>query len=283
MEYVTLNNGVKMPIIGFGVYQITDMEECERIVGEAITAGFRSFDTSAAYFNEEAVGRAIAKSGVPREDFFITTKLWVQDASYEAAKGAYQASLDRLGLDYLDLYLIHQPFGDYYGAWRAMEELYDGKKVRAIGVSNFDDARLADLIINNKVAPVLNQVETHPFFQQKIASETMKKYGVQIESWGPFAQGGKNIFMNPALLEIAEAHGKSVGQVVLRWHIQRGVIVIPKSTNPKHMKQNLDVFDFELTKEDMGKIAELDLGRSELIDYLQAASAEMLNSLKVHE
>ncbi|UQZ35499.1 2,5-diketo-D-gluconic acid reductase [Paenibacillus sp. PK3_47] len=283
MEYVTLNNGVEMPIIGFGVYQITDMAECERIVGEAITAGYRSFDTSAAYFNEEAVGRAIAKSDVPREEFFITTKLWIQDASYEAAKGAYQASLDRLGLDFLDLYLIHQPFGDYYGAWRAMEELYEDKKVRAIGVSNFDDARLADLIIHNKVAPVLNQVETHPFFQQKTAIETMKKYGVQIESWGPFAQGGNNIFLNPALLEIAEAHGKSVGQVVLRWHIQRGVVVIPKSTNPNRMKQNLDVFDFELTKEDMGKIAELDLGHSELIDYLQAASAEMLNSLKVHE
>lgn len=283
MEYVTLSNGVKMPIIGFGVYQITDMAECERIVGEAIKAGYRSFDTSAAYFNEEAVGRAIAKSGVPRKEFFITTKLWIQDASYENAKGAYQASLDRLGLDYLDLYLIHQPFGDYYGAWRAMEELYEDGKVRAIGVSNFDDARLADLIINNKVAPVLNQVETHPFFQQKIAIENMKKYGVQIESWGPFAQGGKNIFTNPTLVEIAEAHRKSVGQVVLRWHIQRGVVVIPKSTNSNRMKQNLDVFDFELTNEDMEKIASLDLGHSELIDYLQAASAEMLNSLKVHD
>ncbi len=283
MEYVTLNNGVKMPIIGFGVYQITDMAECERIVEEAIKAGYRSFDTSAAYFNEEAVGRAISKSGVPREEFFITTKLWVQDASYEAAKGAYQASLDRLGLDYLDLYLIHQPFGDYYGAWRAMEELYEDGKVRAIGVSNFDDARLADLIINNKVTPALNQVETHPFFQQKIAIETMKKYGVQIESWGPFAQGGKSIFTNPTLIEIAETHGKSVGQVVLRWHIQRGVVVIPKSTNSDRMKQNLDVFDFELTNEDMEKIAALDLGHSELIDYLQAASAEMLNSLKVHD
>ncbi|MHC5373138.1 aldo/keto reductase [Enterococcus sp. LJL120] len=283
MEYVTLNNGIQMPIIGFGVYQLTDDKETERIVGEAIKAGYRSFDTSSAYFNEEAVGRAIANSGVPREELFITSKLWVQDASYDKAKAAYQASLTRLGLDYLDLYLIHQPFGDYYGAWRAMEELYAVKKVRAIGVSNFDDARLADLILNNQITPALDQVETHPFFQQKTALETMKKYGVQIESWGPFSQGGQGIFTQPVLVDLAKTYQKSVGQIILRWHVQRGVVVIPKSTNPERMKDNLNVFDFNLSDTDMEKIAALDLGHSEAINYLDASAAEMLNGLKIHD
>ncbi|WP_265459480.1 aldo/keto reductase [Enterococcus sp. HY326] len=283
MEYVTLNNGIQMPIIGFGVYQLTDDKETERIVGEAIKAGYRSFDTSSAYFNEEAVGRAIANSGVPREELFITSKLWVQDASYDKAKAAYQASLTRLGLDYLDLYLIHQPFGDYYGAWRAMEELYAAKKVRAIGVSNFDDARLADLILNNHITPALDQVETHPFFQQKTALETMKKYDVQIESWGPFSQGGQGIFTQPVLVDLAKTYQKSVGQIILRWHVQRGVVVIPKSTNPERMKDNLNVFDFNLSDTDMEKIAALDLGHSEAINYLDASAAEMLNGLKIHD
>lgn len=283
MEYITLNNGIKMPILGFGVYQLTDEKETEQIVTEAIKAGYRSFDTSSAYFNEEAVGRAIANSGVPREELFITSKLWIQDASYDRAKAAYQASLARLGLEYLDLYLIHQPFGDYYGAWRAMEELYEAGKVRAIGLSNFDDARLADLILNNKIKPVLDQVEIHPFFQQQTALETMKKYGVQIESWGPFAQGGQGIFTHPVLIELAEKYQKTVGQVILRWHIQRGVVVIPKSTNPDRMRQNLAVFDFTLADEDMEKIATLDLGYSEAINYLDSGAAEMLNGLKIHD
>lgn len=283
MEYVTLNNGSKMPMVGFGVYQLTDEKETERIVSQAIQAGYRSFDTSSAYFNEEAVGRALAASGVPREDFFITSKLWIQDASYEKAKAAYQASLVRLGLEYLDLYLIHQPFGDYYGAWRAMEELYKEKKVGAIGVSNFDDARLADLILNNQITPAVNQVETHPFFQQKTAIETMKKYNVQIESWGPFSQGSQNIFTNPLLTELAQTYQKTVGQIILRWHIQRSVVVIPKSTNYQPMQDNLAVFDFQLTASDMEKIAQLDLGHSEAIDYLQAGAAEMLNGLKIYD
>ncbi|MHC5250075.1 aldo/keto reductase [Enterococcus sp. LJL90] len=283
MEYVILNNGIQMPIIGFGVYQLTDDKETERIVGEAIKAGYRSFDTSSAYFNEEAVGRAIANSGVPREELFITSKLWVQDASYDKAKAAYQASLTRLGLDYLDLYLIHQPFGDYYGAWRAMEELYAAKKVRAIGVSNFDDARLADLILNNQITPALDQVETHPFFQQKTALETMKKYGVQIESWGPLSQGGQGIFTQPVLVDLAKTYQKSVGQIILRWHVQRGVVVIPKSTNTERMKDNLNVFDFNLSDTDMENIAALDLGHSEAINYLDASAAEMLNGLKIYD
>lgn len=283
MEYVTLNNGLKMPMIGFGVYQLTDDQETEKIVGEALKAGYRSFDTSSAYFNEVAVGKAIAASDVPREELFITSKLWVQDASYEKVKEAYQASLDRLGLDYLDLYLIHQPFGDYYGAWRGMEELVEAGKVRGIGVSNFDDARLADLILNNKIKPALDQVETHPFFQQKAALQTMKKYGVQIESWGPFSQGGQGIFTNPVFIELAEKYQKTVGQIILRWHVQRGVVVIPKSTNPERMKQNLEVFDFSLAKADMEKIAALDLGHSEAINYLEANATEMLNGLKIHD
>ena len=283
MQTVKLNNGVEMPILGFGVYQITDMDECEKVVSEALNAGYRSIDTASAYFNEEAVGCAIKKSGIPREELFITTKLWIQDAGYENAKKAFQKSLDNLGLEYLDLYLIHQPFNDYYGSWRAMEELYKAGKIRAIGVSNFEEDRLVDLILNNEITPAINQVETHPFFQQKRGMEVMKEYNVQIESWGPFSQGGKDIFNNKTLISIAKKHNKTVAQVILRWHIQRDVVVIPKSVKTERMKENFNVFDFALDDIDMESISKLDLEHSEIIDYHTEEWTVMLNNLKIHD
>lgn len=245
MQTVTLNNGVKMPILGFGVYQIPDAEECENAVYEALSAGYRLIDTASGYLNEEAVGRAIKRSGIPREELFITTKLWIQDAGYESAKLSFAKSLKKLGLDYLDLYLIHQPFGDYYGAWRAMEELYHEGKIRAIGVSNFLPDRLMDLIVHNKVVPAVNQVETHPFFQQTDNAAFMKEQGVQIESWGPFAEGRYNLFSNEVLTGIAAKHNKSVAQVVLRWLIQRDIVAIPKSVRKERIVENFDIFNFE--------------------------------------
>lgn len=281
MQTVTLNNGVKMPIIGFGVYQVPDAEECENAVYEALTAGYRLIDTAAGYLNEEAVGRAIKRSGVPREELFITTKLWVQDAGYESAKLAFAKSLKKLQLDYLDLYLIHQPFGDYYGAWRAMEELYREGKIKAIGVSNFLPDRLMDLIVHNEIVPAVNQIETHPFYQQTETAAFLKELGVQHQSWAPFAEGRGNMFGNEVLTSIAEKHNKSVAQVVLRWLVQREVVVIPKSVKKERIVENFDIFDFELSAEDIEQISALDTRESLFLSYRDPEVAKMMGSWKV--
>lgn len=283
MEFVTLSNGVKMPLEGFGVFQVPDAKECEQAVTEALNAGYRLIDTAAAYMNEEAVGAAIKNSGIKREDLFITTKLWIQDAGYENAKKAFETSLQKLGLDYLDLYLIHQPISDYYGSWRAMEELYKEGKIRAIGVCNFYPERLADLCLNAEITPMVNQVECHPFFQQTDAMKTMKEYNVQIEAWGPFAEGQFGIFKHPVLTKIAEKYGKSVAQVVLRWNVQRGVVVIPKSVHKERIEENINIWDFKISDEDMQEIAKLDIGHSEIINHFTAETAKFLNGFKIHD
>lgn len=283
MEYVALNNGVKMPKEGFGVFQVPDAAVCEQAVLDALASGYRLIDTAAAYFNEEAVGAALKKSGTPREELFITTKLWIQDAGYENAKKAFATSLKKLGLDYLDLYLIHQPMSDYYGAWRAMEELYDEGKIRAIGVCNFYPERLADLCVNARVMPAVNQVELHPFFAQSGALETMKEFGVQPEAWGPMAEGKHNIFAHPVLSEVGAKYGKSAAQVALRWNTQRGVVIIPKSTHRARMEENLNIWDFELREKDMEAVGKLDLGHSEIIDHSTAETAKWLNGWKIHD
>lgn len=283
MKYVTLNNGVKMPLEGFGVFQIPDEQVCENAVSDAIKSGYRLIDTAAAYMNEEAVGRAIAKSSVPREELFVVTKLWVQDAGYEKAKQAFETSLEKLGMDYLDLYLIHQPMGDYYGAWRAMEELYKEGKVRAIGVCNFYPAVLADFCETVDVIPAVNQVELHPFFAQENALENMREYGVTPMAWGPLAEGKHGIFTHPVLTAIGEKYGKSAAQIALKWNVQRNVVIIPKSTHIERMEQNMDIWDFELTADEMAEISNLDLGKSEIVDHTDPAFIKMIHSLKVHE
>lgn len=283
MEFITLNNEVKMPLEGFGVFQVPDPAQCEQAVLDAIASGYRLIDTAAAYMNEKAVGEAIKKSGVPREELFITTKLWVQDASYEAAKKAIQTSLDNLGLSYLDLYLIHQPMGDYVGAYRAMEEAYKEGKLKAIGVCNFYPHRLADLCETVEVIPAVNQVELHPFFQQENALALMKEYGVVPEAWGPFAEGNHGIFTHPVLTAIGQKYGKSAAQVALRWNVQRGVVVIPKSVHKERIEQNMNIWGFQLSDEDMAEIAKLDIGHSEIVDHSDPAFVKMLHSLKVHE
>ena len=257
MQKIILNNGVEMPVLGFGVYQIEDQTECEQSVYDAIMAGYRLIDTAAAYKNEEAVGRAVIRSGVPREELFITTKLWVQDTGYENTKRAFKESLKRLQTDYLDLYLIHQPFGDIYGSWRAMEELYNEGKIRAIGVSNFFPDRLIDLILHNKVTPAVNQVETNPFYQQIESAKFMAENNVQIESWAPFAEGKNNIFQNEILTQLADKYKKSVAQIILRWLTQRNIVVIPKSVRKERIIENFNIFDFEISQEDMEKISTL--------------------------
>ncbi|MER5437710.1 aldo/keto reductase [Streptomyces sp. NPDC002790] len=267
MQHVTLNNDVKMPIIGFGVYQIL-AEETEQAVTDALAAGYRLLDTAASYGNEEAVGRAIKSSGIPREDLFITTKLYVQDAPAEdTTKRAFETSLNKLGLDHLDLYLMHQPYGDVYGQWRAMESLNREGLAKAIGVANFFPDRLLDLIINNEIVPAVNQIEAHPFHQRTEYQELMAEQGVQLQAWGGFAQGKNGLFTNPVLSEIGKKHGKSVGQVVLRWAVQRGVASIPKSVQPERMAENLDVFDFELAADEMASIATLDTGATLFFDH----------------
>lgn len=281
MHTVTLNNGVKMPIIGFGVYQVPDAEECENAVYEALMAGYRLIDTAAGYLNEEAVGRAIKRSGIPREELFITTKLWIQDAGYESAKLAFSKSLNKLQLDYLDLYLIHQPFGDYYGAWRAMEELYREGKIKAIGVSNFLPDRLMDLIVHNEIVPAINQVETHPFYQQLEGAAFMKEQGVQHQSWAPFAEGRNNMFGNEVLTSIAAQHNKSVAQVVLRWLVQRDIVVIPKSVHKERIVENFNIFDFELSADDIEHISALDMRESLFLSYHDPKFAKMLGTLRV--
>lgn len=283
MEYVTLNNGVKMPLEGFGVFQVPDPAQCEQAVLDAIESGYRLIDTAAAYMNEKAVGEAIKKCGVPREELFITTKLWVQDATYEGAKKAIQTSLDNLGLDYLDLYLIHQPLKDYVGAYRAMEEAYKEGKLKAIGVCNFYPARLADLCETVEVIPAVNQVELHPFFQQENALAVMKEYGVVPEAWGPFAEGNHGIFTHPVLTKIGDKYGKNAAQVALRWNVQRGVVVIPKSVHKDRMEQNMNIWDFNLSDEDMAEIAKLDLGHSEIVNHDDPGFIKMLHTMKIHD
>lgn len=283
METVKLNNGIEMPLEGFGVFQVPDPAVCEQAVLDAIATGYRLIDTAAAYMNEEAVGKAIAKCGVPREELFVTTKLWVQDASYEGAKAAIETSLNKLGLDYIDLYLIHQPMGDYIGAYRAMEEAYKAGKLRAIGVCNCYPQILTDICETVDVIPAVNQVELHPFFQQENALALMKEYGVQPEAWGPFAEGNHGIFTHPVLTKIGEKYGKSAAQVALRWNVQRGVIVIPKSVHKERMEQNIDIWDFQLSDEDMAEIAKLDIGHSEIVDHYDPKFVQMLHQLKVHE
>ena len=280
MQKVVLNNGVEMPILGFGVYQVTDAEECERSVYDAIAAGYRSIDTAAAYGNEEAVGKAIKRSGVPREELFITTKLWIQDAGYENTKRAFEKSLNNLQLDYLDLYLIHQPIGDVYGSWRAMEELYREGKIKAIGVSNFQPDRLMDLMLHNEVAPAVNQIETHPFCQQIETAKFLKENNVQIESWGPFAEGRNNIFKNELLISIAKKYEKSVAQIILRWLTQRGIVVIPKSTHKERIIENFNIFDFELAQEDMDAIVALDMKSSSFLDHRDPEIVKWLSNAR---
>lgn len=275
---VTLNNGVEMPILGFGVFQIPD-DETQAAVESALDAGYRHLDTAAPYGNEEAVGRAFKASGLGRDEVFITTKLWIQGPGGEAkAAGAFDKSLERLGLDHVDLYLIHQPLGDYYSSWRAMEQIYADGRARAIGVSNFQPDRLVDLILSNEIVPAVNQIETHPFHQRDEDQEIMRARGVQMESWGPFAEGKNDLFTNPLLADIGQAHGKSVGQVVLRWLTQRDIIVIPKSVRPERMAENIDIFDFTLTDDEMARIATLDTGGSLFFDHRDPKMVESLIS-----
>ena len=278
---MTLNNGVEMPILGSGVYQVPP-DQTEAAVSAALETGYRSLDTAAAYQNEEEVGRAIKAGGIPREELFVTTKLWIQDAREESARRAFETSLEKLGLDYLDLYLIHQPFGDYYGSWRAMERLNREGLARAIGVSNFYPDRLVDLIEHNEIVPAINQIECHPFFQRTADEELMRERGVQIESWGPLAQGRNSLFSDPTLSEIGGAHSKSVAQVVLRWLIQRDVVVIPKSVRPERLHENFDVFDFELTTDEMARIAGLDTGASLFLDHRDPNVARELGTIRIH-
>jgi 2,5-diketo-D-gluconate reductase A len=281
MQTVTLNNGVEMLILGFGVYQIPP-KQTEQAVSDALAAGYRSLDTAAAYGNEEAVGRAIRSSGIPHQDLFVTTKLWISDAGEEKARRAFDTSLRKLGLDHLDLYLIHQPYGDVYGSWRAMESLHREGLIRAIGVSNFYADRLVDLIDHNEVTPAVNQIETHPFHQRTTEQELMRERGVQTESWGPFAEGRNNLFTDPVLSRIATAHGKSVAQVVLRWLIQRSVVVIPKSVRAERMAENFDVFDFELTADQMEAIAALDTGASLFFDHRDPTVVSRLGNVTLN-
>lgn len=281
MQTVKLNNGIEMPILGFGVFQIPDAEECERSVYEAIQAGYRLIDTAAVYLNEEAVGRAVKRSGVPREELFITTKLWVQDAGHESAKNAFERSLQRLQLNYLDLYLIHQPYGDVHGAWRAMEELYAEGRIKAIGVSNFQPDRVMDLIVHNKVVPAVNQIETHPFQQQTETQQFLEENNVQIQSWGPFAEGKNNLFANELLSGISQKYNKTAAQVVLRWLTQRGVVAIPKSVRKERIAENFNSLDFELSTEDMAAIATLDQKTSLFFDHRNPAMVKWISEVKV--
>ena len=280
MEYTMLNNGVKMPLLGFGVYMMTDLEECEKSVLHAIETGYRLLDTSSAYFNEEAVGRAIKKSGIPREELFVTTKLWIQDAGYENAKAGFETSLQKLGLDYLDLYLIHQPCGDCYGSWRAMTELYQEGRIRAIGVCNFNSDRLVDFVMNNELPPAINQVEFHPYFQQKKAGEIMREYDVQMEAWSPLGHGGKGILENDVLVSIGKRYGKTPAQIILRWDIERGIATIPKSVRKERIEENFDVFDFHLTTEEITAIDQLDRN-DHIADLTDVELIKKLNQLKV--
>ena len=279
MRYVTLNNGVKMPILGYGVYQIEDLKECERCVLDAIEVGYRLIDTAQTYGNEEAVGRAIKKCNVPREELFITTKVWISNGGYDKAKESIEVSLKKMKLDYLDLVLIHQPLNDYYGTYRAMEDLYKEGKIKAIGVSNFYPDRLVDLALFNEVTPAVNQIEINPFHQQLMAQDYNSKYGVQLQAWAPFAEGKNGIFDNATLKSIGNKYGKSIAQVILRWLLQRGIVPLSKTVKKERMLQNIDVFDFELNEDDMNKISALDKKESSFFNHQEASSVEMLASL----
>jgi diketogulonate reductase-like aldo/keto reductase len=278
---VTLNNDVKMPILGFGVFQVPDPVECERSVRDAIDVGYRLLDTAASYGNEEAVGAAIKNHGIDRSELFVTTKLWLQDASYEGAKAAFERSLNKPGLDYLDLWLIHQPYGDVYGAWRAMEELHRAGRIRAIGVSNFYPDRLVDFVLHNEVKPAVNQIEIHPFHQQTDAVKILEEYGVQPEAWGPFAEGKNGLFTNEVLQPIADKHGKSIAQVVLRWLTDRGIVAIPKSVRKERMAQNFNIFDFDLDAGDLDAIAKLDQNASSFFNHRDPAMVKWLGERKL--
>lgn len=276
MEYTTLNNGVKMPMVGFGVYQIQDAKTTQTVVEEAFKTGYRLIDTAQVYGNEEAVGKAVKASGLPREEIFITTKLWLSDFSYEGAKKAFAESLEKLNLDYIDLYLLHQPFGDIFGAWRALEELYKEGKIRAIGVSNFKSDQLANLAAFSEIIPAVNQIELHVFRQRQEEQDYMASKGVVTESWGAFAEGQFDVFNNPVLVEIAEKYGKTTAQVMLRWQLQRGVVSLSKSANPERVRQNFDIFNFELSAEDMAAIAGLNTDTTVFMDHHDAATVELL-------
>ena len=280
MQKIVLNNGVEMPILGFGVFQIEDLAECERSVHDAIDVGYRLIDTAASYGNEEAVGNAIKTSGVPRDELFVTTKLWIADTGFEKTKRAFDRSMKRLQLDYLDLYLIHQPYGDVFGSWRAMEELYREGRIKAIGVSNFQPDRVMDFIVHNEVVPAVDQIETHPFHQQVKTQKFLTENNIQIESWGPFAEGKNNIFGNEVLVSIGEKHDKTVAQVILRWLTQRNIVVIPKSVRKERMAENCNIFNFELTPEDMDAIRQLDTGTSLFFDHRDPAMVKLLGEAK---
>lgn len=283
MEYTTLNNGVRMPMIGFGVYQIPNKKATEEAVSAALEVGYRMIDTAAAYMNEDEVGAAIRKSGVKREDVFVTTKLWVQDYGYEKALKAFDTSMKKLGLDYLDLYLIHKPYGDYYGAWRAMEKLYKEGRIRAIGVTSFWNERLADLFNMNEIKPAVNQIETNVWNQKRSEAAFMAEHGIQHEAWAPFAEGQNNVFENAIIKEIAVKHGKTTGQIMLRWLIQRNVVVIPKTIHKERMADNFNVFDFFLDDVDMERIKGLDTGKSPIYDEMDPKMAFYIGQLKIHE
>ncbi len=281
MELFKLNNGVEMPALGFGVFQVTDPRICQESVAEALRVGYRLIDTAARYGNEEAVGKAIRESGVPRPDIFVTTKLWVQDAGYEKTRRGFETSLKKMQLDYLDSYLIHQPYGDIFGSWRAMEELHREGRIRAIGVSNFHSDRVMDLILHSEVAPAINQIETHPFQQQLQAASFLAENWVQIQSWAPFAEGRNNLFTNETLMSIAGHHGRTVAQVVLRWLFQRGVVAIPKSVHADRIAQNFQIFDFQLTPPEMGRIKALDQAKSLFFDHRDPEAVRRVSSLKI--
>lgn len=282
MEKIILNNGLEMPVLGFGVFQIPDYKECEKTVIDALETGYRMLDTAASYLNEEAVGSGIKQSGIPREDLFVTTKLWLEDAGFEKTKKAFEKSLKKLQLDYLDLYLIHQPYGDVHGAWRAMEDLYKEGRIKAIGISNFHPDRVMDLMIHNEVPPAVNQIETHPFCQQIEAHKFLSENNIQIESWGPFAEGRNNLFTNEMLQAIGDKYEKSIAQVVLRWLIQRGVVAIPKSVRKERMAENMNVFDFTLSPEEIEKITTLDQATSSFFDHRDPAMVKWLGERKLN-
>lgn len=281
MQKVKLNNGVEMPILGFGVFQVTDLAECERSVVDAIETGYRLIDTAQSYGNEEAVGKAIKRSGVPREELFITTKLWIQSNGYDGTKKAFENSLKKLQLNYVDLYLIHQPFGDVYGEWQAMQDLYKEGRIKAIGVSNFHPDRLIDLIIHNEIVPAVNQIETHPFHQQIETQQFLHENNVQIESWGPFAEGKNNIFHNELLLSIGKKYNKTIAQVILRWLTQRGIVAIPKSVRKERIEENFNSLDFELSAADMDAIKTLDMKKSQFFDHRDPAMVKWLGERKL--